>query len=173
MKFTFETVYNRESLTAMARALRKTLRHKRNIAVRIFGILVIVLSVLLLVPTGGETFKADFSTIITILAIMVIVFVLFFEDRINGTAASRRIMQGALGAVCTFTDDGYTSSLDIGKTEWHYENIMQSAETANYFVFLFDRSHAQVYDKRTLEGGTADEFRSFISEKTGKTVKKV
>ena len=37
-------------------------------------------------------------------------------------------------------------------------------------MFLFSKNHAQVYDKRTLTGGTAEEFRAFMQEQTGKTV---
>ena len=44
------------------------------------------------------------------------------------------------------------------------------AETKDYFVFLFSKNHAQVYDKRTLTGGTAEEFRAFMQEKTGKAI---
>lgn len=39
------------------------------------------------------------------------------------------------------------------------------AETKDYFVFIFSPSHAQVYDKSNLPGGTAEEFSSFIKEK--------
>ena len=46
-------------------------------------------------------------------------------------------------------------------------NIAQVAETPLYFVFLFDHSPAQLYDKTSLEGGTAEAFRGFIRERTG------
>ena len=42
-----------------------------------------------------------------------------------------------------------------------------------FFVFVFSASHAQLYDKRSLQGGTADEFRRFIEAATGKTVQPV
>lgn len=37
-------------------------------------------------------------------------------------------------------------------------------------MFLFSKNHAQVYDKRTLTGGTAEEFRAFMREKTEKAI---
>ena len=37
-------------------------------------------------------------------------------------------------------------------------------------MFLFSKNHAQVYDKRKLTGGTPEEFRSFLQEKTRKTI---
>ena len=46
VSFTFETVYDQRAMTAMARALRKTVRRKRNRRVRIFGIIAAVLGIL-------------------------------------------------------------------------------------------------------------------------------
>ena len=38
------------------------------------------------------------------------------------------------------------------------------------FVFIFSISHAQVYDKSGLTGGTVEEFREFIQRKTEKEI---
>ena len=67
----------------------------------------------------------------------------------------------------------YVSDAQIGKTEFKYDYILEIAETENYFIFLLDKIHAQVYDKNMLSGGTVDEFRKFIEEKTNIKVKKV
>ena len=47
------------------------------------------------------------------------------------------------------------------------ESIKIIAETNDYFVFVFDMNHAQVYDKKCLSEEKTNEFREFISEKTG------
>lgn len=44
------------------------------------------------------------------------------------------------------------------------------AETGDYFVFVFSASHAQIYDKKGLCGGSPQQFKDFIEEKTGKKV---
>ena len=72
-----------------------------------------------------------------------------------------------------FQDETFTTTTEIGKTEFLYEKINLLAETGSYFVFVYDRSHAQVYDKSRLSGGTAEEFRKFIAEKTGKAITKI
>ena len=41
---------------------------------------------------------------------------------------------------------------------------------AIFFVFIYSANHAQVYDKNSMSGGTAEEFCRFIEEKTGKKV---
>ena len=74
-------------------------------------------------------------------------------------------------ATTAFNDESYITTTSIGKTEFPYDrNIDLLAETKDYFVFVFDKSHAQVYDKHALAGGTLEEFRKFISEKTGKEI---
>jgi len=43
----------------------------------------------------------------------------------------------------------------------------------DYFVFIFSQSHAQVYNKKSIEGGTIEEFREFMKEVTGKEIESV
>jgi hypothetical protein len=40
-------------------------------------------------------------------------------------------------------------------------------------VFIFSHSHAQLYDKSSLQGGTEERFRTFLEEVTGKKVRRV
>lgn len=84
------------------------------------------------------------------------------------------MLAGMDKATTVFCDESYTTSTSIGKTEFPYDrNIDLLAETKDYFVFVFDKNHAQVYDKRGLSGGTIEEFRGFITEKTGKAITSV
>ena len=53
MPYTFETNYDFKALTAMARALRKTVRRKTSRRVRIFGGIAVVVGLLLAVPEGA------------------------------------------------------------------------------------------------------------------------
>ena len=166
MEFTFETSYDLKALTAMARGLRKTLRKKKSRRSHILVPIVIALAILLVVYSG--TF--DLRAIITILAALVMLLALIFEDPLNGFFAKKRILPGTEIATSRFRADTYVSETAIGKTEFHYEPIAALAETKDYFIFLFNSNHAQVYDKRTLSGGSMDEFRSFIQAKTQKSI---
>jgi len=80
------------------------------------------------------------------------------------------MLPGTEKSKATFTEEGFHSETDVGKTEWNYDRVLILAETKDYFIFVFSSSHAQVYDKNNLSGGTVDEFRKFICERTGKTM---
>lgn len=170
MEFTFDTLYDQKAVTVMARGLRKTIRKKRSRRSRVFGWLVVALVLLLTLPLEGGPLVVEGQTIITWAAGLVVLITLMFEDKLNAWIARKRMMAGTNRAVSTFTQEGYCSESPMGKTQWHYENILSIAEDTDYFILIFDKNHAQVYDKRTLVGGTAEEFRTFIAEKTGKEV---
>ena len=170
MEFTFETQYNAKSMASMAKALRKTVRKKHSRSSHILGWIVTVLGLLLVISRG---FSFDFRTIITIAAVLVILFALLFEDRINGYVAKKRLLLGTEKAVTVFSESGFISTTEVGKSEWNYDKVMIVAETADFFVFVFSASHAQLYDKRHLQGGTSDDFLRFIETATGKQVQKI
>ncbi len=170
MEFIFETQYNEKTMASMAKALRKTIRKKRSRRSHIFGWIVAVLGLLLAVSRG---FTVDFGTGITLAGVLVILIVLLFEDKINGYVAKKRLLPGTEKAVTVFSEEGFTSTTAVGKTEWNYDKIMVVAETPDFFVFVFSASHAQLYDKRHLQGGTAEDFRRFIEKATAKQVQSV
>lgn len=172
MEFIFETTYNKEALTVMAKALRKTVRKKKNRRTHVLGWIVVALGIFLAIYTHEEI-SIGMRNYITWIAVAVLVFVLLLEDHINGYYAQKRMLPGTEKATAVFTVDGYITTTEAGKTEWSYERIGWLAETDDYIVFVFNVSHAQIYDKRNLTGGTADEFCSFIESVTGKTVQRI
>ncbi len=173
MGFVFETIYNQKAFTAMARALRKTVRKKRSRRSHIFGWIVIVLSLLLTVSDFRDGIVIDMKNIVTWLATLCILVVLIWEDAINGYIAGKRMLKGTEKSITVFQEDDYCSTTDIGKTEWRYDKIVMLAETVGYFVFVFSASHAQVYDKAGISGGSVEAFRKFIEGKTGKMIQRV
>lgn len=176
MQFTFETEYNQKSLSVMAKCIRKTARAKRSKRSHIFGWIVIALALLLSFSPGDEGFTISFRAVITWIAAAVMLVVLLFEDQINGYFARKRMLKGTERANSTFdteNPDKFTSETEVGKTEFSYDKIAMIAETEHYFVFVFSISHAQVYDKASLSGGSVSDFREFIVERTGKMVMSV
>ena len=54
MEFIVETIYDQESITAMAKAMRKTVRKRRNKRTRIAGWIIIILALLLTIPSKDD-----------------------------------------------------------------------------------------------------------------------
>ncbi|MBQ3509250.1 MAG: YcxB family protein [Peptococcaceae bacterium] len=170
MEFRFETTYDKNAFTAMARTLRKTVRKKHSRRSHILGGLVVALGLFFLFLPDENGIVFDSSAIITILAVAAIIVVFFCEDQLNGLVAMKRMLPGLEKDTAVFREDGYISENAIGKSEWQYSNIHAIAETPDYFIFIFGNNHAQLYDKWHMSGGTASEFRSFMEEKTGKNI---
>ena len=163
MGIQFETDYNMETLTAMAKGLRKTVRKKRSRRVHIFAAVVLILGLLTILATtaGG---------VVTLLAMLVVILVSLFEDRLNAWFARKRLLPGTEHAAATFEEDGYVSATGVTESRFSYAQIVAVAETARYFVFALSSHHTQAYDKRTIRGGSVEDFRAFIAEKTGKPI---
>ena len=172
MEFVFETDYNQKAMTAMARTLRKTLRKKKSRRSHIFGIGFTLICLLIVIPFG-DSYEFGMNKIVTSLVAAALIIVLIWEDRINGYTARKHMLSGMEKSTAIFTEDGYTSEVALGKSEWSYERMLLIAETKDYFVFVFSQNHAQIYDKSGLTGGTAEEFKEFIVRKTGKSVVEV
>ena len=163
--FSFETDYDMNTFISMARALRMTVRKKHSKRSHILGLGVAFLGVASVFLWGPK--------VLTITAIVVIILVLLFEDRLNAWVAMKRMLKGMEKARSDFYEDRYRSATDIGTTEWHYDKIKGIAEDNDYFIFLFSESHTQAYDKRKMSGGSKEDFRGFIEEKTGLTMQRI
>lgn len=173
MKYTFETTYNQKTLSMMAKCIRKTVRKAHSKRSHIFGWIILVLALLLSFSSGDEGFVITSNKVITWIAALAILLALIFEDKINGYFARKRLLKGTEKATSTFdteNTESFVSETSVGKSEFSYDKILIICETDGYFVFVFSNSHAQIYDINNLSGGTADEFRKFISKITNKSI---
>jgi len=170
IEFTFRTEYDPSAVAAMAKALRKTVRKNRSNRAMILGIFVVVLAILFSIPSQNETFVLSGRLIITWLAAAAVIIVMIWQDQINGLLAQKRMLPGTNVSETVFSESEYTSLTQTGKTTWGYGSIQSIAQTDRYFIFLYSQNHANVYDKRSISGGTPEEFSAFIQEKTGLTI---
>ena len=83
------------------------------------------------------------------------------------------MLPGTETAESRFCPDGYTTVTAAGTTVWDYTNIRVLAESGPYILFVFGNNHAQVYDIRTLSGGTAEEFRLFLRKTTNQEIQQL
>ena len=170
-EFQIHSAYDHHALKTMSRVLRKTTRRKRSIALRVFGWTAVSAYVLLeafLLWCG--VFDPD---IVALLALVLVLSVLLFEDDITAWAAGLNLLPGTREADTRFGADEYVVTTKAAETHMHYENIRIIGETKDSFVFIIGKRHAQQFPKAGLAAGTPEQFRDFIAGKTGLSVRYV
>ena len=173
MTFEIHSDITNRSMTIAARAMRKVLRRKRSILWAVFGWSVFFISALLLIPFDGEPFTLDARTVISLLVEVMLLSVLLFQDRFNGMIARKNALAGTKEYHVAFGEDSYTVVTAATTSTFRYELIDALAESQDYIILLMKKRYAQPLDKRTLTGGTVEEFKRFLEEKTGKTFRRV
>ena len=98
---------------------------------------------------------------------------LLFQDRINGMIACKNTLAGTKNYHIMFGEESYTVVTEVTTSTFRYELIDAMAESQDYIIFLMKKRYAQPLDKRTLTGGTVEEFKRFLEEKTGKKFRRV
>ena len=174
MTFEIRSDITNRSMTIASRAMRKVLQRKSSILWAIFGWSVFFINALLLIPFDGEPFTLDVSTVISLLVEVMLLSVLLFQDRFNGMIARKNALAGTKEYHVAFGEDSYTVvTAATTSSTFRYELIDALAESQDYIIFLMKKRYAQPLDKRTLTGGTGEEFKRFLEEKTGKTFRRV
>ena len=160
-------------MTIASRAMRRVLRRKRSIMWAIFGWSVFLFNALLLIPFDGEPFALDVRTVTSLLVEVMLLSVLLFQDRFNGMIACKNTLAGTKDYHIVFGEESYTVITEVTTSTFRYELIDALAESQDYIIFLMKKRYAQPLDKRTLTGGTVEEFKRFLKEKTGKMFRRV
>ena len=173
MTFEIHSDITNRSMTIAARAMRRVLRRKRSILWAIFGWSVFFINALLLIPFDGEPFTLDASTVTSLLVEVMLLSVLLFQDRFNGMIACKNTLAGTKDYHIAFGEESYTVVTEVTTSTFRYELIDAMAESQDYIIFLMKKRYAQPLDKRTLTGGTVEEFKRFLEKKTGKDFRHV
>ena len=173
--FRIESVYDHACLYAMAKAMRKTVRRKRSRRSNIVAWILIVIVVLQWLPIIFGNRWASVSDWVSLIVIVIMAFVVLREDHLNARISEKRMMPSQKQAVTTFNEDGYICVTESATTEWNFStgHIAAICDVGDYLVFVLNKTYVQGYDKRTLSGGSIEEFYRFLEEKTGITVKKI
>lgn len=169
MKFTCHTNYHQKTLTAMARALRKTIRAKQSRRAQVWSWLIIGIALLSLFLSWGTLWQ----TVLNGVVIAALLGILWKEDAINGFFAKRRALPGTDGADITFYEDHYVIKTAAAESKWQYDSILALAESADYVLFVMGKHHALAIEKAGLAGGSILEFCHFLEEKTGKQIQDI
>lgn len=167
MEFQMHTTYDRPAMTAMARAVRKTVNRKRTLFIHIWMYAVFLLGILCAIPLDGTLTS---SNIICALVAFFMLAARILEDFLDGWMAYRYILPGTEQVEATFTAEHYCTRSQISTTKWSYETVAAIVESPRYFVFILSQKYAQIYDKTTLTGGSCEQFRALLETAAGKSI---
>lgn len=169
MEFACHTTYNQKALTALARAVRKTIRAKRSRWVRLYAWIITGLLLVSLVITWGKVWP----TVTNSVAILGLLLVNWKEDAINGFFAKRKALPGTDAADTTFYPDYFLVKTAAAESKWQYDRILALAETKDYFLLVMGKNHAMVLEKANLEGGSLQAFCGFLEEKSDQKIRSI
>lgn len=169
MEFTCHTTYDQTALTAMARAVRKTVRAERSRIVRYYGWIVLGLLAVALWLSWGTPWRMALSCVV----IAALLLVHWKEDAINGYVAKRKALPGTDAAATIFYPDQFLVKTAAAETRWQYDKILALAETREYIVLVMGMNHAMAIEKTALEGGSILEFCRFLEEKSGHKIQNI
>ena len=169
MEFTCHTTYDQTALTAMARAVRKTVWAKRSRRVRLYAWIIIGLLLVSLCLSWGSIWQTAANCV----AVAALLLVNWKEDALNGYFAKRKALPGTDTADTAFYPDYYLVKTAAAESKWHYDKILALAETQDYLVFVMGNDHALAMEKTSLEGGRIPEFRCFLEEKSGRKIQNI
>ena len=115
----------------------------------------------------------DVRMLISLLIEVMLLSVLLFQDRFNGMIARKNALAGTKEYHVSFGEDSYTVVTAATTSAFRYELIDALAKSQDYIILLMKKRYVQPLDKRTLTGGTVEEFKRFLKEKTGKMFRRV
>ena len=169
MDFTCHTTYDQKALTAMARAVRKTVRAERSRRFRFYAWIIIVLLLISLWLSWGDIWQ----TAVNCVVLAALLLINWKEDALNGYFAKRKALPGTDFADTMFYPDYYLVKTAAAESKWEYDKILALAETQDYLILVMGMNHAMAIEKAAVEGGSVPEFCRFIEEKSGRRIQNI
>ena len=168
MEFTCNTCYDRKALTAMSRAVRKTIRKKSSRLLHIYSWVVIALCLLSIWVSWGDPWYVALDSAVILLLLLV----QLKEDALNAFFARRNALPGMEVCTVRFLEEHYETKIAGAATQWQYSKLLRLAENDRYLVLILGKNHGQLCDKEGVTGAAPEELRAFLEKKTGLTVER-
>lgn len=166
MEFTCQTIYDQQTLTVMARVIRKTVRKTASRRARLLaGGSTVFCLVLLCTSLDTPCVWGGYA-----MAIVLLLLLIWKEDACSAFFTRKCVFPGAEAVHTAFHPDCYESRIDGVSIRWPYSNVRLLVEDAQFFIFILEQEYVQAYDKAYLAGGSKAAFRRFLEERTGKSV---
>ena len=169
MEFTVHTTYDTKALTALAKALRKTVRVKSSRITHLIALGIILLCLLLICLSLDDLWSViQYALVVILLGI-----ISWKEDALNAFFARRKGMPDLKECTTVFSEDHFETSLSGVVSQWAYSRIIALAETDAYLVLILSKNQGHICEKSSLDSSSIEALRSFLEEKTGLTIQRI
>ncbi|WP_143383130.1 hypothetical protein [Flavonifractor sp. An112] len=117
MEFVCSTRYSQKTLTAMARALRKTVRVKMNLWLKVVCAVLIGICLLSIYASWDDPWYVGTNGVVIVFLLVV----QWKQDWLNGYIARRRALPGTEFSSTTFHQDCFETQIAGAVTQWKYD----------------------------------------------------
>lgn len=175
MKFQCVTTYDLPTLYTLNKIGAVVKSRWKSILWRLVGLVITVymlfMGVVSLVSLSGMTV---FGVVYLLCGVAIGSWCLFLY-RIRAWYIHRFFMNGTQKQTFRFDEDGYEIYLENSKekVQEDYSEVVRLVETQRYFLLFLERNVAHILTKDTLTGGTPEQFRTFLEEKSGCTAQQM
>lgn len=98
-----------------------------------------------------------------------------FLYRIRAWYVRRFFMNGTQKQTFLFDEEGFEIAVEGAEKRIRdeYGEVLRLVETGDYFLLFLEKNVAHILPKGTLTGGTPEEFRKFLEEKSGRAAEEM
>lgn len=170
--FEVVTEYDKRALLAMNRTANKTFRKKRYLFRKIFlitlGLWCLIAGGLLLMVFGTLDPGARVISVAAPVTGAIALLEGLFLNRLGARASRKMMIEGNNCWTLWFGEEGLSGENTDGvHSAYPYSKIQAAFETQAYFLLQIDKLHCVILDRNGFTQGSSEDFRRFITEKTG------
>lgn len=174
--FENRTTYDKAAVQAMTWVFSKKVRRKQYLLRKCyhlgFGIIGTLCGLLLLLIFDTLDFG---ERLVAVMALVICGFALIkglFLQRFMAWSSLRGLRQATSDGErrFVFSEESFLGTQSGTETTWQYGTVQDAYETEGYFLLRFDKLTSIILDKEGFTQGTAEGFRRFFEERTGKPI---
>ena len=96
-----------------------------------------------------------------------------FEDHLAAWGSRRRNLQNAGRILVCLNEDGVTEETRTLREACPYSAVTEAFACKGYWLLFVDQRHAYILPQAAMTAGDPAVFSDFLTEKTGKTIKRI
>ena len=169
MLFEVRTAYDKDTVANFVRVTNRTINKTKMLVLRIFLLLLGVAGIgggaALLILQGMDV-RSVLLVVLGVVFLLTGVFFLPYQIWRTQKSVSTQVKE----ILFTFREDAFTVGDEWKKTGYEYKVLQFLCENGGYYFLFVNSKVGYILRKSDFVTGSAEEFRVFLEERTGKPV---